>query len=112
MTQRQCKKCPWLTTTDPYDIPHGYCPTRHRALANTIAKPASLENVYMPLRVMACHESRPGRERTCVGWLHNQLNEGNNIPLRLGVVQGTINADYELTGEQHATLEDTLPAED
>lgn len=29
----QCAKCPWKVTTDPFDIPDGYCPTKHAALA-------------------------------------------------------------------------------
>ena len=36
------------------------------------------------LRVMACHETQDAH---CVGWLHHQLGEGNNIPLRLSMRQ-------------------------
>jgi hypothetical protein len=45
----------------------------------------------------------------CVGWLHNQLNDGNNILLRVAAMRGTIDADYALIGEQHERFEDTIP---
>ncbi len=60
---------------------------------------------------MACHESHAGREKPCVGWLHQQLGVGNNIGLRLAVFSGRISADYETVGEQHERIEDTLPQE-
>jgi len=105
---KQCKACPWKVTTDPHQIPNGYSREKHAALSCTIAKPGALA-IGGPLRLMACHESPVGRERPCVGWLANQLGEGNNIALRLAVSTGRIKADFELDGEQHATLADTLP---
>lgn len=109
VTARQCKRCPWLVTTDPRTIPGGYCEAKHRALTSTIARPG-LPDLSAPLRMMACHESSVGRERPCVGWLHQQLTVGNNIALRLAVVRGRITSDYELVGKQHASLEDTFPS--
>lgn len=110
-TRRQCKKCPWKVGANPFDIPGGYDRAKHCALKNTIAKDSFDPNAFDPteLRLMACHESNVGREVVCVGWLHNQLTEGNNILLRLGVVCGKISADYRLEGEQHLSFEDTLP---
>jgi hypothetical protein len=61
------------------------------------------------IRSMACHESKEGKEKHCVGWLMNQLGEGNNIPLRMAVAMGQIDGNVELVGEQHMTLEETLP---
>ena len=58
---------------------------------------------------MACHESEPGDEKVCVGWLAHQLGPGNNIALRLAVSAGQVDADFELVGEQHERFEDTLP---
>ena len=107
--RRQCKKCPWRKDVNPHDIPNGYCETKHANLSNTIAEPGALPVPGEAMHAMACHESTGGKEKHCIGWLDNQLNEGNNIALRLRVAFGHINANYELVGEQHATLEDTLP---
>lgn len=106
--RRQCAKCPWRVDVDPRDIPNGYCETKHRNLKGSIAEPGSL-NGLASLRMMACHETKIGKELPCVGWLANQLGPGNNIGLRLAVATGRIDADFELVGEQHATFEDTLP---
>ncbi|WP_299906799.1 DUF6283 family protein [uncultured Paracoccus sp.] len=111
---RQCAKCPWKVTTDPRDIPHGYSPDLHRALAGTIADQtgnlaAALGQV--PLRVMACHEHPSASEAHCVGWLMNQIGRGNNIALRLSM-RSCENADrIELDGPQHERFEDTFPVE-
>lgn len=109
MTRKQCKKCPWKTSTNPYEIPNGYCAQKHKNLKSTIAEPGSIENINGAMHLMACHEAATS---PCVGWLHNQLGIGNNIALRLAVVQGKISADFEIDGEQHETLEDTLPKEE
>ena len=34
---KQCAKCPWKVSTDPHDIPGGYCEIKHANLSNTIA---------------------------------------------------------------------------
>ena len=106
MARKQCKKCPWRVDVDPRTIPNGYCEKKHAALERTVVKPGIL---FGALRMMACHETPVGLEKPCVGWLHNQLGEGNNIPLRLAVVSGRVDADIIVVGDQHATLEDTLP---
>lgn len=58
---------------------------------------------------MACHETPVGKELPCIGWLDNQLGAGNNIGLRLAAIQGDIDVNYEIDGEQHERFEDTLP---
>jgi len=93
---------------DPNDIPNGYCPTKHAALSSTIAR-EPLVSIGGPLRMMACHETKRGKELPCVGWLARQLGPGNNLGLRLAVYSGRISADFELVGEQHKRFEDTLP---
>lgn len=103
--RKQCAKCPWRKDVDPHDIPNGYCERRHAALEDTIAEGLRAG----PLRLMACHETKPGRELPCVGWLANQLGPGNNIGLRLAVLRKQIDARFELVGEQHERFEDTLP---
>lgn len=105
--RKQCAKCPWRVDVDPNDIPNGYCPNKHAALTKTIKSgPASIGG---SLHLMACHETKTGKELPCVGWLANQLGPGNNLGLRLAVIGGRIDADFELVGEQHERLEDTLP---
>jgi Family of unknown function (DUF6283) len=109
--RRQCAVCPWKTTTNPFDIP-GYDPAKHYTLKETIAQGDAIEQMTNPdpLRQMACHLTTGKRvSLPCVGWLHHQLGEGNNIRLRIAVSDGDIDADYELVGDQHSTFEDTLP---
>lgn len=107
-TRRQCQKCPWRVDVDPRDIPNGYCEKKHAALRSTIARPGYVQ-LGGALRMMACHESKPGREIACVGWLAHQLGPGSNIGLRLAAIRDKKLTDFELVGEQHETFEDTLP---
>lgn len=102
----QCAKCPWRAEVDPHDIPNGYCETKHRALADTIAKPGDLSSLTRPLRVMACHETDDAH---CIGWVHNQLGDGNNIALRLRMVDCHNVGKLRLRGVQHPDFESTLP---
>lgn len=107
--RKQCAKCPWKVNTDPHEIPNGYCATKHRGLSKTIAGHPFDGFGKRTQHVMACHETSKGAELPCVGWLANQLGPGNNLALRLAVMQGRIDADFELDGPQHERFEDTLP---
>ena len=100
----QCEKCPWRVETDPHDIPNGYCETKHRALESTIAKPS--DGFLGPVAAMACHETHDAH---CLGWLMNQIGVGNNIGLRIQMMNCENASKIRLKGEQHATFEDTLP---
>lgn len=102
----QCAKCPWLQNVDPRDIPNGYCEAKHKGLASTIAKPGDISTIGQPLHAMACHETHDSH---CVGWLHNQLGNGNNIALRLQMINCENAGAVRLRGPQHACFEDTLP---
>jgi hypothetical protein len=104
----QCKLCPWKVSTNPREIPGGYCVKKHKNLKSTIAEPGAIR-IGGELRMMACHETTKRRELPCVGWLIHQLGEGNNIGLRLAVFQKRVDANVETVGEQHARFEDTLP---
>lgn len=106
--RRQCSKCPWKKSTDPNEIPNGYSEAKHRALADTIAKPGDVPRADT-IRIFACHETPIGRELPCVGWLVNQLGPGNNIALRLRIFTGLIDANVRTDGPQHERFEDTLP---
>jgi hypothetical protein len=107
MTRLQCKHCPWRVDTVLADIPNGYNAEMHARLARTIAPPG--RTAVGPLRLMACHETPPGRELPCVGWLHHQLGPGDNLALRFAVHLKRIDADVQTVGAQHACFEDTLP---
>lgn len=107
---KQCAKCPWRKDVNPHDIPNGYCPTKHAALASTIAKQDTLNLIAAltggELHIMACHETHDAH---CVGWLVNQLGPGNNIGLRISM-RDCENLDRVKTvGEQHETFKETLP---
>lgn len=104
--RRQCAKCPWKKGVNPHDIPNGYSVEQHKGLKNTIAEPGDLRGSPA---MMACHETSPGNELPCVGWLVQQLGEGNNIGLRLQVHFGHLDANVETVGPQHRRFEDTLP---
>ena len=103
---KQCQKCPWKKDVDPNEIPNGYCKTKHTALRNTIADKNNPDIHSGALHVMCCHEHQ---EAHCIGWLVNQLGEGNNIPLRIRMMQFNLSG-LELEGDQHHNFEDTLAA--
>lgn len=103
----QCAKCPWRVGVNPHEIPDGYDAAKHRDLADTIAQPGDLSGLASGiLRVMACHETDDAH---CVGWLHHQLGEGNNIALRLQMFSCTNANRLRVIGAQHERFEDTLP---
>lgn len=104
----QCKACPWKKSTVPErDIPGGYSENKHRGLRDTIAVPGLIQ-LGGVARVMACHESKPGQEIECVGWVMQQLGPGNNIALRMRAMDGRYNG-WRTVGPQHERFEDTLP---
>jgi Family of unknown function (DUF6283) len=106
---KQCANCPWRIGSDTAKIPN-YDLRQHRQLASTIAKPGQLDDSDT-LRMMACHNSSEGNDLECVGWLYNQCGVGNNIPLRIRLVQ-TINAkNIQVFGEQHKTFDATFTDE-
>ncbi|MGF6527995.1 DUF6283 family protein [Variovorax sp. PvP013] len=102
----QCAHCPWRVEVDPHDIPHGYCESKHQALAATIAEPGTLPVAGAALRVMVCHETD---EAHCIGWLNHQLGPGNNLALRLRMMSCENRDKLRLRGEQHPSFETTLP---
>lgn len=105
---RQCAKCPWKVSTNPHDIPDGYCETQHRGLSKTIADPGAMPGAG-PLVAMSCHEHPVGDEAHCVGWLAHQIGPGNNIALRIRMLDCENLGSIQLDGRQHERFEDTLP---
>ena len=104
---KQCEKCPWRVDVDLHDIPDGYSEARHHALRITISEGlASLDSNH----VMSCHEHGPDEETHCIGWLVNQIGSGNNIRLRLKMMDCENASAIKLVGKQHKNFEDTLPS--
>lgn len=109
MRKKQCKACPWRKDVVPErDIPGGYCAKKHANLKSTIAEPGELK-LDGTISMMACHETTAGREAPCVGWLVNQLGDGNNIMLRLVALRDPRFRSLKTVGEQHERFEDTVP---
>lgn len=103
---KQCSKCPWKVSTNPHDIPDGYCEMRHANLADSIAIPGSLQATKI---AMACHHSDGEDNMFCIGWLDNQMGVGNNIPLRMQMRYCNNISEVKVYGEQHEKFENTLP---
>jgi hypothetical protein len=104
---KQCSKCPWRIDVDPNDIPNGYTVNKHEGLRKTIAnKDDPLCTITNNQHVMACHETDNAH---CVGWLHNQLGEGNNIGLRIAMMSCENISNLEIQGKQHNNFNETLP---
>ena len=95
----QCKACPWKKSTRPgEDIPGGYSAERHKKLIACQSK-----GLHDGGHMMACHESPPGGEYACVGWVVNQLGPGNNSGLRMRVIMERP-AEFATEGEQHESV--------
>ncbi len=108
--KKQCAACPWRVdaTDHENDIPN-YERGLHEKLTRTIAEPACLRQMAEPdLRLMGCHEHQGEAQVVCVGWLANQLGPGNNLALRMAALRNPDLGNFELVGDQHETLEDTL----
>lgn len=102
---KQCETCPWRKEANPFDIP-GYDPEKHLALMTTISRGLEFSST---INIMACHYSEEGNEDYCVGWLVNQIGVGNNISLRIKMLNCINAEDIEAFGEQHQKFKDTLP---
>lgn len=104
---QQCAKCPWRKDVDPNEIPNGYSVDKHKALKDTIAKEGDMRALLGgDLRIMACHETHDAH---CIGWLVNQVGRGNNIGLRIQMMNCENAREIKTLGEQHAKFSDTLP---
>ena len=105
---KQCANCPWRVGSDLSQIP-GYAEQLHRSLEGTIAKSADPNDLLKKeLKNMACHYSTDEPEH-CIGWLVNQVGEGNNLLLRYQMLFCENRDEIEVYGEQHKHYIDTLP---
>jgi hypothetical protein len=60
-------------------------------------------------KAMACHHSTGEDQMYCVGWLNHQLGVGNNIGLRIRMLNCENIGQLKTYGTQHERFEDTLP---
>jgi len=97
--ENQCKKCPWRVSTKPNEIPNGYSLEAHKKLKSTITTGLDLSNRH----VMSCHEEN---KSYCIGWFHNQMGIGNNIRLRLKMINYDLSR-VKVFGKQHDVFEET-----
>lgn len=98
---KQCAECPWRK-----DVPTGkFSQERFEALK------ASTEQGFAPM--FACHKSSEEDKLACVGYVLNQVKEGNpqNFNLRIALSRGHINPEkMTLVGPQYETYEEMLEA--
>ncbi|MCU0547274.1 MAG: DUF6283 family protein [Oscillatoriaceae cyanobacterium Prado104] len=107
---KQCKTCPWRAGATVADIPN-YSIEQHQSLRNTIAIDGDISGIgrYYKIHKMACHQPTNNDEPyECVGWLHNQLGIGNNIPLRISMAHCENAKDIQVTGQQKKHFEETF----
>lgn len=104
--RRQCRRCPWKTSTGR-NIPNGFAHDARELVQRMVARSASLIDSHEIAQ--QCHETLDDDPLPCVGWLVNQLGPGNNLPLRLRVMLGQVDANVVTVGPQHRRIEDIVP---
>lgn len=100
----QCKNCPWKVSADLSKIPN-YDRQQHLDL-NVCIPEHEYDMQFRP--IMSCHNSTDTKPEPCIGFLYNQLNIGNNIPLRLRARKIVGIENIVVVGEQLETFEETL----
>jgi hypothetical protein len=105
---KPCLACPWRVDRDATHIPNFQL-----CLAEKLAATCPDENGHGPdffQSIFACHDSKPGREFACAGWL---ATVGMNHPqVRLAVAQGRLSFDKTAPKEGwpvlHTNCQDVL----
>ncbi|VEP18930.1 conserved hypothetical protein [Hyella patelloides LEGE 07179] len=70
---KQCQKCPWKKSTNPFNIPDRYSEEAHRELGKTIADEIPIEEQLQAMTTektmfsMACHKSTEQERYYCIG---------------------------------------------
>jgi Family of unknown function (DUF6283) len=98
----QCSNCPWRRDSDLANI-KGYERDLHVSLESTIS-----EGDLKQTSVMACHESIDPFPDPCIGWLSNQLGEGNNLWLRIRMLKCENIDELQTYGSQCRNFQETL----
>ncbi len=103
---KQCKTCPWKKSVTVADIPN-YSLETHEDLWDTIAdETGNADRIQSKsISTMTCHKSI---KSMCVGWIHNQLGTGNNIPLRVQMTFYSNVKEIEIDGEQKKSFGETF----
>lgn len=100
-----CPSCPWREATTASDIPNFDI-----ELAEDLAECCPDEKGYGPdvdASMFACHQSRPGREFACAGWL---ATVGHKHPIiRLAVMKKRLSAKALRPGQDWPRLHPTYP---
>jgi len=108
MKRQQCKTCPWRKGSKCANIPK-YDLDLHQDLVETIAdEGGNLSKLGQPVAIMGCHYSSDKKQIPCVGWLHNQIGDGNNIPLRIWFSDNYPNDSIKVDGEQKQNFQQTF----
>lgn len=98
--RQPCPSCPWRVDQDSRGIP-GFCMEKAEALARTSRRGEFGPELGDPQ--FACHQSRPGEEIVCAGWL---AVEGHAHPgARLNVALGHVPEEALAPGEDWPDLE-------
>lgn len=104
--RRPCPTCPWRVDRDASTIP-GFSLEKAERLDRTCPNDhgrGSGPNFGDP--VFACHQSRPGEEVVCAGWL--AVFGGLHPNMRLAVCQGRIDPAALSPGEGWPELHQTF----
>jgi hypothetical protein len=105
MTRLPCPSCPWRVDQDATDIPHFNLDLAEK-LAATCPDDRGMGPDFTAPQ-FACHQSRPGEEVVCAGWLAVM---GHRHPaVRLAVALGKTPIEA-LTPPPGVALHDSFPA--
>jgi len=108
MKRQQCKTCPWIKSNGVSDIPN-YDLELHKSLIETIAeRDGNISKIGKPVAIMVCHYSSGENQIPCVGWLNNQLGDGNNVQLRIYFGVNFPGDSIETIGEQKENFQQTF----
>lgn len=97
--RKPCAACPWRVDAHAQDIPNFKLELAEDLAASS---PRERGNPEFGDPQFACHQSRPGEEIACAGWL---ASVGHAHPqVRIGVYQGRVDVAALLPGEDWPEL--------
>lgn len=95
--RRPCPSCPWRVDQDAQVIP-GFVLDLAEDLAGTCASTRpNHESVPLGEPMFGCHQSRPGEEFVCAGWL--AVEGSGHLSARFSVMNGTMPIEALHPGE-------------
>lgn len=102
---KQCDSCPWKKGIMPEDITQGFDLEYYQGVREQF-QASGLESIHKQHKQMACHMHPDSNPTPCVGWLINQAGIGNNLFIRLQLMQVENSCDLQVDGEQHNSILD------